>query len=146
MSGCASVNQSHEFSDLSVKTVSGLNAKIDADATKSVTGKATLKILFGFITLEGANKFADGYGSGFGTLAKAKSAAAYNAIQTCKCDVIVSPQYIVEKNNWFVGSTTTVTVKGFAGKINSFEQVAPGKISIGGGSSGSDRQKLFGIF
>ena len=57
--------------------------------------------------------------NGIGTLSKIKAAAAYNALSSSGADIIVNPQYVVEKKVSILFLTTTynVTVMGKAGNI-----------------------------
>ena len=106
---------------------SHLKADITVDMTKKLTGAASCATLFGVIDLSGPSKYADGvfastagflsFGTGPDDL---KAAAAYNAV-IGKADVIVAPQYIIEKKSYLVYSKTTVWVTGYAGTIKKIE-------------------------
>lgn len=118
LAGCAATNQSHIFSPIDISVGSELEADIEVNTNKKLTGTAYSRFLFNFIQLDGDSEFADGYG-GLGALGRTKSAAAYKAISQSDGDVLVSPQYvIVYKDNLFI-QEITVTVTGFEGKVNS---------------------------
>ena len=86
---------------------------------EKITGNASGTFLFGMFKLSGDNKYADDIYSGIGTLTNIKAAAAYNALSSSGADIIVNPQYVVEKKVSLLYLTTTynVTVTGRAGNI-----------------------------
>ena len=86
---------------------------------EKITGTATGTFLFGMLKLSGDNKYADDVYNGIGTLSKIKAAAAYNELSSSGADIIVNPQYVVEKKVSILFLTTTynVTVMGKAGNI-----------------------------
>ena len=118
--GCASLNKSQIYSDISVNTESKLNAEVKVDLSKKLSGSSTAKFLFGVIRIDGDNKYADGYG-GMTPVGKTKSAAAYNALDGSGVDILVSPQYILEVNNQIWMKTVTATVSGYGGKFTSIK-------------------------
>ena len=128
---CTSINKSHLNSGVDVVIESNMDAKIDVDLTRKLTGYASGGYLFHLFRISGDNKYADeisynGEGPGWWSfLSKVntiKSAAAYNAIRTSEADVLVSPQYVIEENHWnpFYKSLK-VKVVGFPGKIVSIK-------------------------
>ena len=118
--GCASLNKSNIYSDISVSTESKLNAEVKVDLSKKLTGSSTAKYLFGVIRVGGDGKYADGYG-GMGAAGKTKSSAAYNALDGSGVDILVSPQYMLEVDNQIWMKTVTATVSGYGGKFTSIK-------------------------
>ncbi len=84
-----------------------------------ITGTASGKFFLGILKLGGDKKYADDIFNGIGKMSKIKAAAAYNALSETNADIIVNPQYVVEKkvSPLFLITTYTVTVKGKAGYI-----------------------------
>ncbi len=118
---CSSISQKEFVSELSVQTTSSLNAEIEVDFNKVLTGESKSQVLFSVIQLEGPSMFADGYGDGFSSAGKNKSAAVYNAMENSDADVLVAPKYIVKsKGNPFI-TTVEVSVTGYAGYIKSIK-------------------------
>lgn len=124
-SGCTTLNSSHLNGPIHVSVEAPMKA--DIKVGEKISGTATIKKLFGFITTEGSNKFVDGinygvpmdrFSSMLDTLESAKAAAAFNAINKSGADVIVGPQYVVEVEDYFVAKKITVTVTGYKGIIN----------------------------
>lgn len=120
ITGCASVNKSHIYSPVGVSISSDMTADVDVDLSKKLTGSASATFLLGVIKVEGDSKYADGYG-GFGQIGLVKSAAAFNAISNGNGDVLVSPQYTVNTENYFLYKTIKVEVSGFEGKIKAIK-------------------------
>jgi hypothetical protein len=109
VSSCSSINKSHLDSSVQVKIESHMDAQIDVDLTRKLTGYASGGYLLHLFKVSGDNKYLDGIAyngndGGFlsflSKVAKVRGAAAYNAIRTTDADVLVNPQYIVEENNW----------------------------------------------
>lgn len=128
-------NKKVDAGDLNVRVTSKLEADLEVDTSKKVSGKAFHTKLFGLINLKTSTHYADGvnYGggnnSGFsffsgGIVEEAKSAAAYNALNQAKADVIVVPQYVIKVNSWFFGAYKEVTavVSGYSAKIRSLKK------------------------
>lgn len=86
---------------------------------EKISGTATGTFLFGMLKLSGDNKYADDIYNGIGTLTNIKAAAAYKALSDSGADIIVNPQYVVEKkvSLFFLTTTYTVTVTGRAGNV-----------------------------
>jgi hypothetical protein len=100
---------------------------------KKLTGVATQTKILGFTT-NGPDKFADGVtyglsqGSGFFDVIfgdsrdEVKSAAAYDATKAAGVDVLVAPQYLVERKGFlFFYNKITVRVTGYPGVIKKIE-------------------------
>ena len=94
---------------------------------KKLSGVASATTLFGILDISSPSKYADGVFASsssffnFGTgPSELEAAAAYNAV-IGKADVIVNPQYIVQKKSYLIFSTTTVWVSGYAGTIKKIE-------------------------
>ena len=109
-----------------------MDASIEVDTTKKLTGYASAIYLLHLFKISGDDRHADGvdYGNGkanflekwFGREHAVKSAAAYNAIRTSRADVLVAPQYVIESSNWNpFYKQIKVKVTGFPGKIVSIK-------------------------
>ncbi len=127
VSSCSTLNRSQVTAPLNPTIESKLKADIAVDMSKKLAGVASSTTLFGFLDLSSPSKYADGvfassssffsFGTGPDEL---KAAATYNAV-VGKADVIVDPQYIVQKKSYLIYSTTTVWVSGYAGTIKKIE-------------------------
>jgi hypothetical protein len=106
-----------------------LTVKVETQATPTVKvgglidGQAKIQRVLFFKW--GVSKFAEciNYGGApvmglFGdSFAMGKAAAAYDACEKNKCDVIIAPSYVIEDNNYFVYQKTLFTVKGYKGNL-----------------------------
>lgn len=132
---CSStMNRSQKSGSLDVKVKSDLQADMDVDMTKKITGTAKHTKLFGVIDIKTSKNYADGVAydgasQGFnlfagGVVEDAKSAAAYNAVVPNKADVLVAPQYLIKVESYFFGAWKEVTaqVSGYAGRIKNIRQ------------------------
>ncbi len=106
---CSSIQKSHMNSSVNVTIDSPMEAKIDVDLTRKLTGYASGGYLLHILKVSGDNKYLDGIayngndGGMFSFVSKVatvRAAAAYNAIRATDADVLVNPQYIVEENHW----------------------------------------------
>ncbi|MBT3585263.1 MAG: hypothetical protein HN509_10165 [Halobacteriovoraceae bacterium] len=130
--GCTSINKSHMNGSIGITIQSQMEAKIDVDLTRKLTGYASGGYLFHLFQISGDNKYADGIGYNGGKaswlpskIEAIKSAAAYNAIRTSDADVIVSPQYVIEESHWNpFYKLVKVKVTGYAGKVVSIRHKA----------------------
>lgn len=123
------INRSQKSGALDVKVKSDLQADVDVDMSKKISGTAKHTKLFGVIDIKTSKNYADGIAydgasSGFslfsgGVVDDAKSAAAYNAVVPNKADVLVAPQYLIKVESYFFGAWKEVTanVTGYAGRI-----------------------------
>lgn len=134
---CSStMNRSQKSGSLDVKVKSDLQADMDVDTTKKITGTAKHTKLFGVIDIKTSKNYADGVAydgasQGFslfsgGVVEDAKSAAAYNAVVPNKADVLVAPQYLIKVESYFFGAWKEVTaqVTGYAGRIKNIRQTS----------------------
>lgn len=132
VSSCSSINKGHLNSAIQLQVKSDLDAKIEVDTSKKLTGYASGVYLFHLFKISGDTRYADGidYGDGapgvltewFSNTYDVKAAASYNAIRTSDADVLVSPQYVIEANNWNpFYKQIKVKVTGFPGKIVSIK-------------------------
>jgi hypothetical protein len=127
-------NKSHKSGVLDLRVRSELQADIEVDMTKKISGAATHSKLFGIFDLQSSTNFVDGiqYGANDSTnfifsggmVEEAKSAAAFNAIFPNDADIIVTPQYLIKVKKYFFGAYREVTaqVTGYAGKIKNIAQ------------------------
>ncbi len=135
MTSCSTTfNKSQKSGALDVKVKSDLQADVEVDMAKKISGSAFHTKLFGFIDIKTSQNYADGVaydgagsGSSFfggGIVEDAKSAAAYNAIVPSKADVLVAPQYLIKVKSYFFGAYKEVTaqVSGYAGRVKNIRQ------------------------
>ena len=94
--------------------------KSDVTLGGRISGSASGTFLFGMFQLSGNKKYADGVYFGFGPGYKIKAAAAYEALVSSGADIIVNPQYVIEKkvSPFFLTISYDVTVTGFSGIIS----------------------------
>lgn len=126
-------NKNHTSGNLDVKVTSNLEADVNVDMSKKISGQAQHSKLFGLFNIKSSANYVDGVNysggsEGFsffsgGVVEDAKSAAAFNAIQPAKADIIVAPQYLVKVESWFFGAFKEVTaqVTGYAGYIRNIK-------------------------
>lgn len=127
------MNRSQKSGSLDVSVKSNLNADVDVDMSKKISGTAKHTKLFGIFDIKTSKHYADGVaydggGSGFslfsgGIVEDTKSAAAYRAVVPNKADVLVAPQYLIKVESYFFGAWKEVTaqVSGYAGRIKSIK-------------------------
>lgn len=135
LSSCTTTYYRNQPGSALVSTIENkLVAQVQVDMSKKITGVATQTKILGFTT-QGPERFADGvaYGvSGAGgsvldvifadSRDEVKSAAAYEATKAGGVDVIVAPQYIIEKKGFaFFYSKISVKVTGYPGVIKKIE-------------------------
>ncbi len=129
---CTSINKGHLNSGIHLSVTSEMNARIEVDTTKKLTGYASGVYLLHLFKVSGDSKYADGIKYGnveasflekwFSKVYDVKAAASYNAIRTSNADVLVSPQYIIETNNWNpLYKQIKVKVTGYPGRIVSIK-------------------------
>ena len=120
--GSFSLNKSAGVGKLktSVKVDSPPGLVSDVTLGGRISGNASGTFLFGMMQLSGNKKYADDVFSGIGTVNKIKAAAAYEALASSGADIIVNPQYVIEKrvSPFFITTSYEVTVTGFAGTIS----------------------------
>ena len=132
--GCTSIKKSHLNSSVEISVKSDLKAVIEVDTSKKLIGYASGVYLFHLFKISGDDRFGDGVSYNqkdtpfferlFSLTHSVKSAAAYNAIRTSRADVIMSPQYVIETNNWNpLYKQVKVKVTGFPGKIVSIKNL-----------------------
>jgi hypothetical protein len=126
-------NRSQKSGSLDVRVKSDLQADMDIDMSKKISGTAHHTKLFGIFDIKTSKNYVDGVAydggaSGMSLLGpsmvdETKSAAAYNAVVPNKADVIVAPQYHIKVESWFFGAWKEVTaqVTGYAGRITNIK-------------------------
>ena len=117
----------HSYDPLNINLTSELNADIEVNTSKKITGTAKGTYWLGLVKVSGDSNYQDGYGSGSPT-GKVKEAAVYNALSKVDGDILVSPTYKIKKNTqtllmlmglgWV---TITVEVSGYEGKIKNIQ-------------------------
>ena len=104
--------------------INPIRAEVEVDMNKKITGESQASYFLFFKVSKEDNKYADGIkfsGEGFG-LKKLKSSAAYKAINNSNVDIIVHPNYIIEKHNYIFFSNYKIKVTGYAGYFKKFYQ------------------------
>ena len=92
-----------------------------------ITGNAKKTYLFCFIPLDETVSM---LGPSFGWWLfspferSARDAAAQDAFETSKADVLIAPHYTVKWKCYILWSTYTASVTGYAGKYTSFKQIS----------------------
>jgi hypothetical protein len=107
--------------------INPIRADVDVDMSKKLTGESQASYFLFFKVSKEDNKYAEGMsfsGEKFGLfkLNKLKSSAAYKAINGTGVDIIVHPNYVIEKHNYIFFSTYKIKVTGFAGYFKKFYQ------------------------
>ena len=102
-------------------TVTAEGAKLSTNISvgEKISGSATSKTLFGFISLESP----EGYADGIKGMRGLKGAAAYDALIKSGADIIVNPQYTYVVDGGFFGKTKKCTVTGFKGTVDGFDVI-----------------------
>ena len=129
VSGCTTKHDSnkwdnHAYSPIEISVTSQLNADIEVDTSKKITGTARGSYWLGLIKFSGDSHYQEGYG-GSGPTGKVKEAAVYNALSPFDGDILISPSYTVKKTvhpYLYLGWVTiTVEVTGYEGKIKNIK-------------------------
>lgn len=123
--GCSTMHSSEYSSPLEVKLISPLKA--DVEVSGIITGEASMVNLLIFFNIGQPNEFAEGISYGTENSRSAffnlipyedlKAAAAYDAVNKSKADVIVAPKYIIKTDNYLLFKTVNVKVTGYKGII-----------------------------
>lgn len=128
MTSCKSTLASATSTPLSVtENIRPLDADITVDTEKEISGESKT-LYFLFFRLSGDSKYAEGvdYSTKSGLFStkvnRAKAAAAYKAVKSSGCDVIVHPNYEVNVEDYVFFKKIHVKVTGYAGTINSIYQ------------------------
>lgn len=128
LSSCKSTLASTTSTPLALKeNIRPLDADITVDVEKTISGQSNT-LYFLFFRLSGDSKYAEGvdYSTKSGLfstkVSKAKAAAAYKAVKSSGCDVIVHPNYEVNVQDYIFFKKIEVKVTGYAGKINKIYQ------------------------
>lgn len=148
-SSCVSTNKSSISTPMSSPQVqtNPIKADIDIDMSKKLKGSAHASYLFNFRVSPFSQKYLDNvYYSGVSmpmdltilnpmTLLftiihggmdavsnKVKAAAAYNAIEGENVDILVHPEYVVEKKDFFIFKKFYAEVTGYKGTFKNIEQ------------------------
>ena len=140
ITGCSSTNALKNSAPIPVVSETVV-ATPKVVAGEKIQGKSKItNILFGLIIL-GDTKYADnvryiaqveGYQEGFLAsftnlfsvdLSMCKASAAYDACKSSGSDIIFSPSYIIEQNNYVVYRTVETEVTGFKGVITGIDKI-----------------------
>ena len=134
--GCISTNTNRLSSSLDSPKVTAvpLDAEISVSSDRKIYGKSSSTILFGFIRLNGDNKYVENVSYSSSALSKfnpfkslsaqekTKAAAVYNAVSKYDADVIVAPRYEVATEDYFFVKKVDVKVTGYKGTITGFKK------------------------
>tara|TARA_B100000787_G_scaffold35839_1_gene25075 strand:- start:636 stop:1052 length:417 start_codon:yes stop_codon:yes gene_type:complete len=116
---CATLNKSTNSAAFeATASVDPIKAEVIVDDTKKITGTSTSRYFLGLFRISGDNNFTTGVFSNinpFDASTQVASAAAYKAIKNSNADVIVNPQYVIEKHNYILFQTVKVKVTGMKG-------------------------------
>ncbi len=127
--GCKTTNASKISGPVSAISKIVVSTPI-VEAGLKIKGTASLNQVLIFAW--GDTDYADGvdYNGGgfdialpFNKVPAVKAAAAYNACLASGADMILSPNYVVKVEDYFVFKKLTATVTGFAGKINGISNI-----------------------
>ena len=132
-SGCISHNGNTASAPLHVNLVAN-DLKADVTVGEKISGQAKMTY-FMIFEFGGTGKYADGVsydgtstqlgGNLFSSLlagdtyAGVKSSAAYDAISKSNADIIISPRYVVDVQDFGIFKTVEVKVTGYKGTIKS---------------------------
>jgi ABC-type amino acid transport substrate-binding protein len=103
--------------------INAIRANVEVDMKKKLVGESSASY-FLFFRTSGDNKFAEGmsYSGGKGKFDRAKSSAAYKALENSNADIIVHPNYVVETERFLFFKKIHVKVTGYAGYFTKFYQ------------------------
>lgn len=99
-------------------------AEIDYNSAKKVSGEVEKKTLFGFIPLiRNGNKQLSNLNR-YRSLNKSQRQALYRAKENNDVDIIMEPEFSIEKHSWFFGfyKTRKVSVKGWGVNIKGIKE------------------------
>lgn len=128
--GCQSLNTNKPSATLQPNLVTN-ELRADIKVGEKITGESSLNVLFSLIAFGGDSNFADGVsydGIGGGGLLpsnplnktpQVQAAAAYNALAASNGDIIISPRYEINVEDYFVFKKIHVKVTGYKGTVNS---------------------------
>lgn len=133
--GCISKNSAEFSSPLQTQLKAELRPSITVG--DKISGESSATVLLGIFTLGAPTTVADGIAytaagdarpsllpiSRPSLASKVRAAAAYNAVNNAKADIIVAPQYVVETKNFVLFQQVNVKVEGYKGTITKIEQV-----------------------
>ena len=128
MTGCSSLHESKVSAPVDADSKVVLVTP-DVEIGDKIQGEAEITYIFGGLITLGANKFVDGvsYNSAYYGMfdieawKEVKGAAAYNACKKSGADIIISPNYEVERNNYLIWNTYKATVTGFKATIKKIQ-------------------------
>lgn len=137
MTGCQAhtVSTDKVVTDVKVKSAHKMNVTIGP----KVTGHSTATSILGFQFFkdtkfyEGVSKENHGLFTkffDFDIIRPTKAAAAYKALQAANADMLVSPNYIVEVQDFIIGKTVYVTVHAWGANVDGFQEIKPKYVSV----------------
>ncbi len=138
LTGCSTTYLNDNSGTLVPNITSNLEADIDVDITKKISGEGSVTYLFGFIPLTLKTYSTTGIvysGSGGSSnplnmilsmlpdTDLAKGEAAYNAVKNSNVDIIVDPVFEMTTTNFILFTKQTAKVTGYKGTIKSIDQI-----------------------
>lgn len=111
---------------------------IEVDAQQKISGKAYAVYLLGFLNIYDDTRYAKDvsyYQSKVrvykdNPASQMKAAAAYKALKANDTDILLSPTYIIETNNYLLWKTITATVIAVKGDVVGYQNLNPPKKRI----------------
>lgn len=106
-------------------TINPIRADVDVDMNKKLSGNSTATYFLMFRVSRQEKKFANGMNftvPDIFPLPGLKAAAAYKAVVNGGADIIVHPNYVVEKENYLFFKIVRLKVNGYAGYFKKFYQ------------------------
>jgi hypothetical protein len=101
--------------------INPIRADVDVDMNKKLSGEVQATYFTIFKISGNENKFTNGVHF-FGLHKKLVSAATYKALEGSGADIIVHPNYVLEKHDYIFFSTYKLKVTGYAGTFKKFYQ------------------------
>jgi len=107
--------------------INPIRADVDVDMNKKLTGESQASYFLFFKVSKEDNKYAEGLrfsGDNFGVfkLGKLKASAGYKALENSGADILVHPNYEIQKHNYIFFSSYKIKVTGYAAKFKKFYQ------------------------
>ncbi len=101
-----------------------VEADLDYQGAKQISGDVETKTLFGFISLSRNGDKQLTYNNRYRGLSKAQRQALYRAKTNSNVDIVLEPEFTVEKHSWFFGAykTCKVGVKGWGVNIKGIKE------------------------
>ncbi len=124
LTSCASYQQTGAVEESCISMSTDLEMVLDLDNVVPVTATVKTTKNFGFKSSDYKTVLDDGTSSLFGGTSTIKRRALAKAKEAAGVDVILEPQYKIEKHSYFFGlfGSETCTVTGFGAKVKGFKK------------------------